>query len=1122
MSQSRAWHRPGWPGLVFLFTVLCLLPRTGWTRDTERWLLIPPDRQMGSGSTDGAIRLEAGRALCVEKVRVADCRLGKAFIDYPVDGRLDTSAYHGAVNEWPAHAFTGHQYEFNQGNGLHITLADAKGFDAVLFRGDFRGLMYRDAAPFHPGAAAEKICDVSSSTYAFRRVFPQRLELSRVDLFYTGRRISAGDLCDASFLRIERGPQRASAGSLAVREAAPGSEPFRPWITKRFGKDGRLYSLGGGESQAVHLPGREFIHLLTPPQDPSHGMDAVTCRWRVDTVDEPTLLTFRIQDPLDPRRELMGVDCVVDSPGAYELTLDFPDQVFLPADINAVPLIYGPPLAPPARMWLSIGAGAPIALADVRVRVERMPREEALPHAMARRKLMLKGLFYIMSEPRPWMGLYAEVEKAGDDGAGVDIRAWLAVLGDSGKRGSRYRPKLENLFETVEQCRVLAPDDDVVRQYHEWIFQALTRSRPWPVTLPEVPGAPRWAVLLHQAYLGARGIPEWWIANRLAPESGELGSLVADDVDIMQQWAPYPLIEDAPLGGAMRDMGRKLADQAIKLNLSEDYLNIFKHTPHHCYEEGINQLALNAWWDYGDPVHYERAMRAADSISRLMVDAGCGHRHFRSTNIEALDLYASQPGETAGHTLPVLLHPVYEVAWYNRNPAALDFYSRWADAWIEHQEAGSYATMIDVKTGEVAKARKDAVGFGGYRTQGVAWLGIYELTKDPRFLKPFFMAIDAGHAAIRHEWGGLGRSSHFLDHLRKKDALGMLPAYAYYLATGRTERLEASLEEALREWQRFGYMYTAAEPFTDRVFSSPFGDVFNCYLGNYAARNVFPHDSAVSYEGLGKDFAALVGPSDEKSLKVTFFNFAQGPIRGRMRVWRLNHGRYRVRVGPDANDDGVLDGVEKEETTVLYRYAPVALLLPPGRQTLIEVEQVQPLDDLLERPDLALSPLDTTRDVATTWQYDSLVRIRVHNIGAGPAENIEVALIREGEKVRSIVLSRIEAPLDMKPRVAVAHFTNALVGDEIVVDPDNTIPEIAEHNNRLIVGESGLVRPPCDPLPPPHAGICRPPNMVALNRNHNKVNTVPVADPGTDGPISSRSRDLARNVQSIAFPNEFM
>ncbi|MCZ6633812.1 MAG: hypothetical protein O7G87_10420, partial [bacterium] len=117
--------------------------------------------------------------------------------------------------------------------------------------------------------------------------------------------------------------------------------------------------------------------------------------------------------------------------------------------------------------------------------------------------------------------------------------------------------------------------------------------------------------------------------------------------------------------------------------------------------------------------------------------------------------------------------------------------------------------------------------------------------------------------------------------------------------------------------------------------------------------------------------------------------------------------------------------------------------------------QVEKLDDLLDRADLALSPLDTVCETNITWQYDSLVRIRVHNIGARPAENVEVALIRKGEKIFTRILPRIEAPLDLKPRVAITYTTMAQVGDTIVVDPDNAIPEITESNNRLVVDESG-------------------------------------------------------------------
>ncbi len=113
--------------------------------------LVPIEKQISGDHLDGAIRLEPGRALRVEKARVSDCRIGKGFIYYPVDGRLDTRNYNNGWGEHPSWAYSGTQYEFNEANGLHITLADADGFDAVLFRGDYRGVMYQDAGDFYPG-----------------------------------------------------------------------------------------------------------------------------------------------------------------------------------------------------------------------------------------------------------------------------------------------------------------------------------------------------------------------------------------------------------------------------------------------------------------------------------------------------------------------------------------------------------------------------------------------------------------------------------------------------------------------------------------------------------------------------------------------------------------------------------------------------------------------------------------------------------------------------------------------------------------------------------------------------------------------------------------------------------
>ena len=62
-----------------------------------------------------------------------------------------------------------------------------------------------------------------------------------------------------------------------------------------------------------------------------------------------------------------------------------------------------------------------------------------------------------------------------------------------------------------------------------------------------------------------------------------------------------------------------------------------------------------------------------------------------------------------------------------------------------------------------------------------------------------------------------------------------------------------------------------------------------------------------------------------------------------------------------------------------------------------------------------------------------------------------MSLVREGRAVASQTIESIEDPRDLKPRIVPLRFGDSRPGDHVVVDPDNTVPEIAEHNNRLVV-----------------------------------------------------------------------
>jgi len=993
---------------------------------------IPIQDQIGMGNREGLIRLERSKPLLVEKVGFADCRAVRAFIHNPVDGRLDSRHYGNWVWEYPNPRGDGAHYDFNNGDGLHIRLADDEGFDAMLIRGGYVGTMYRNANALDgPGDAGVLVCEVKSRNNVFRKIFRQRLRAAGLD-YYQPKRV--GYFADVSFFRMRPSqtvPRAERAESFGIGASTEPTGKIKQWLTSRFGAGERVYQATSAPGAGLQLKRGEFVHVLAPAEDRTRGIVGVGLKCEIARADAGSMLTVRVQDPLNPRRELMGADFQIPGPGAYEIVLDTPDAVFLPAPGPGVPKpILEGQIAPDPVLWLSVAADAPMQMRSLGITIHQSSREAAMPEAMALRKLLLKGYFYAMSEPRPWMGLRSNTK----------VRDWLQKVS-----GGRYRFGLEQLFETVEQCRMLDPKDDIIRQYYEWLYQRKQAPGPWKIELPDAPGAPRWAVLAREGFRAASHIPRWWMANRKAP-NGELGGWVGDDSDMFQTWASFPLIESAPLGDMLRDGAWRLSELALATRL-EHGLNRHTTDPLHAYEEGTNHLAICAWWFYGDPVHFERAMEAARSVPRMTVKTKDGRRHFHGQRLGAADLKKMGQIDRDGGSHPLFMHPVYEVVWYNRNPEALKFYSEWADTWIAFQKPGQWATAVDVNTGKVTST-SSRPGRGAYEGQSDAWFGLYHATGDPRFLKPFALAFDAGVFGFKR-WRQIPNfvtAPAFASRIAQFRQRFGGSGYAGFLLTGNRKALEPDLEATVREYQRFPHIYTSAEQFTDRVFTTQFGPVSLCYTGSYTTRNSWKHYHAVSYEGFkGTDFAALVSLIRPDALKVSMYNFTDKVLEGRMRVWRLDHGRYTVRVGPDANDDSMLDSVDKQTPAELYRYAPVKLTLPPRRLTLIDITQTEKLDDILERADLALSPLDTR------LERDGTLVVRVHNIGAKTAAGVQVVLMRRGKQVASRPIPTLDAPLDLVPCVATVTFERARAGDEVVVDPSNAIPEIAEHNNRLVV-----------------------------------------------------------------------
>jgi hypothetical protein len=973
--------------------------------------------QMGRLEVAGvAIQVPAdGERTVVSELLITDSRVVRGFVGTPFDGTQRSRAWNGRPWEYPMPGGgAGVGYAYRNNDGLHVRLADSLGFDAIQVRGGIRADLYTGAADYREPGGNEKIYAFQGRALSSRVNFSKRIETDRVSFFD----VADGVMADVSFFRVGR--ELPEGTSLQESWKVGAEANAMEGIRARFGdEEQRTFSLDSKERGAVlRLDAGEVVHLLSPPLMEDAPLAAVELVLSLKNGDRAGL-TVAIQDPIDPRLELTGVDVEIVGEGVARLVVDFPDQV----------------VPEGGRIWLTLKSDRALELGGAdggapEVVLHGTTRESALGQALIYRKFLLKSLFACASEPRPWNRI----------GRRTDLEEWFRTesMGD----------QVKEIFETVDHCLWLDSEDEIARQYDTWMWRNRRGLPPFEPQLEQaIAGAPEWALWAREAWLAARRVPAWWLDNRLVP-TGELGGLVGDDSDMYQNYVDFAFLESDGVAAQLKDAGARLAELA-ELTTMTDGINRRTMDPLHAYEEGLNQEALMAVWEYGDPVYLERCMEAARATAELTTVTSRGHRHFRSQSLGAATRDMALT-DTDGHAHPLMWHPTFEVLWYNRNPLAEELLRQWADGWLEHMQPGEYATSVEVATEKVVGTTHRPL-YGGYGGLGSAFAFLGWITEDERYVAPFFDAYTKGSAdtspgnlvtEFLHRYGAEKFGEGLADLLPSSGA-------AAAAAIGDKQPLIEALKADVAEMQRFPAMYADSEPFTDRVFLYAIGDAAIAYTGGYASRNKFNRSHAVSWSGFGTDYAALVLKARRDHFKTLVYNFREEPMQGEARFWSLLHGKYRVQMGVDTDGDDMADRSISEETLEVVRGVPVSLGLLPRQVVVIELTQVEPLDDLSGRPDLALSPLDI--------QIKSgQVNGSVHNLG-GASVDCELALVDgNGRVLDRIQLGQLEAPLDLKPRRV--EFEIDLPDGygpswSLVLDMDGAVEELYEGNNRVTLAQ---------------------------------------------------------------------
>jgi hypothetical protein len=992
--------------------------------------------------------------LDIRKVPVVDCRVVRGFLGTPVDGSVQSWDYRGTIREYPRTASDGVAYAYLNNDGLHIRLADGESFNTVVLRGGARARMYADVNGLAEPAMREPLCRFEGG---------REVQTIRLRQLVTARQVSffgieGGAIADVGFYRVQDG--KAVDRAAVTWTPGPGSyDPPKPQsrfapeslylgMKERYGdKQHVIVPLIQAGSAAVPLllEGGRPVHLVSKPLSPNQGLAAIDLTATMSGPAGPRMLTIVVQDPLDPRLDLMWMELAVQVPGTLELRLDIPDQVLLGS----------------SQLWLTLSSDKDLELQESRFGLNFVSPEVALPEALAWRTLLMRSFFSLLSEPRPW-GSYARQRR------------------EEFYASSTYAGQCPEFFMTIDCCHALAPADETVRQYREWVYLRNLEKLSEVAPSPEPPaGVPAWAWYARQAWLEVRQITQWWLDERLVP-TGEFGGRVGDDTDLYQQFADLPFFEDTGVGARVRAAGAELAELADKQNLREG-LNIHATDSLHAYEEGINHLALMARWFYGDPIYLERCMDSARNMEALTIVTADGRRHFRDkSRMGWEDIATPRAPRVDGAANPLMWHTALQVADYNCNPRTLKVLQEWADTWLALMRPGQWATDVEVLTGKVTGSQPNRPLYGGYSTQGVTFTWLYALTGQGRHVEPFLYYYRQKQAPLPANvllgdvycLGGLDA----LDSATLKQLTRSNPALAVYVdgdpgplvqATIGNPRSSQQGIQTLYDARRWPDMYTTSHQFTDRVFPSLLQYASISYLGGFCHRNKFNPTPAVSWEGFGTDYAALVLRNRRDSVKLLVYSFASQPLSGRMRFWALAHGRYRLTVGPDANGDFQADRIETDESLELARADAIPLTTQPGVVTVVTLEQQRRLDPIHARADLAIAP----RDVELR---EGVLSGTVHNLGSADIDDVVVTIVAEdGRTILRKSLGQLAAPLDLVPRHvgftlplpehvgwASAHAAASVDPRanhphglkpilRVVLDPGNQVPELYEGNNEV-------------------------------------------------------------------------
>lgn len=818
----------------------------------------------------------------------------------------------------------------------------------------------------------------------------------------------SGDSVLAYSLEPPPAPSAADDASVALA---------RRFIARRFAPDERALLLarpsGGAASPAPVRAGAAprplpLVHVVIPARsfERDDGLDGISLELPALRA-APThggLLPLRVQvkDPLWLHRNLLDFSFSVKPGEARRLWLDTRDRI-LPRD---------------RPLWLTFAAASadfgPGALRGARLALHFEPRARAQVEHELDRFTQLRDSYAMLVEERP--------------------------------RDPRF--DLYNRFAgDVGDLLRVNPSHFLAQAY--WFDSDRRHPKP-AVALPEAPaGVPLWAFRQVEQLENVERFVLWYIERRQI-DNGEFGGGLSDDGDLTNQWPGAALmgIEPERIQGSLR---REL-EAFYAQGMLTDGLPTIQADELHGYEEGLQALAQAMLLEHGDPQLLERAMQTARGLSRITGKNAAGHRHLRSSYFSATQLAEEEPWGGSREYSYLITHPVLSLIDFNGSPAAKALIIELADGLLAHRradESGAFRLHPSVRFAT------DADDASPSNTVLPLLWAVWRWTGDAKYLLPF---RDEGARAF----GWAPSNALGIDALRDltPPAATLTPESvagndgAQHLAWQLTgdkaflERLYSSQIEAslLRE-----YINTEGSLWIDRV-GVPSGELQRARLGGTAlVRNAYYRGHSLSWRfrapAKARSAAIAVRRASPRTIELLAHNLSPVEVHASVTGWDVEPGTWRVSQGVDSDGDDVADRELSVRTLGLERSRSFELALPAGVTSVLELSLVAPGVPVWQRADWGLTLRDVRHDRG--W-----LRVDLHSLGSvGAAATRLVLSSADGRVLESVAVSGLKAPIDLLPKVVnvVLRDHPGAVGRRLVIDPEDSILEVTEVNNSVVI-----------------------------------------------------------------------